>query len=297
MKHRLLTIGSLSAFVACLAAGGPAAAQGVRRDTVPHAAQKPAVRTASVDSLVECSPVAAPAKKKPVARRRAAPLRKAAAAAKVKPAPRVAIKPGRPIVHRARRVRPKAATATPVQSTTVVMCRPVRPIAALAKGTPTEQSIVPVPTAQLATTTPPPAAAESEAGPPIYVSTAPGVPIMAAGGGRSWLPFAIIPAIFVPFIHSGRTHNGSTPTPPVTPPDTTKTPVTPPDTTKTPVTPPDTTKTPTPPDTTPILPPPPDTTPVPPIGPPTTTPEPGSTVLLATGLLGLAGVVRRNRKK
>jgi hypothetical protein len=279
MKHRLLTIGSLSAFVACLAAGSPAAAQGVIRDTVPRAAQKPPVRTASADSLVECSPVAAPAKKKPVARRKAA--RYATAAAKVKPAPQVAIKPRHPIVHRARRVRPKAATATPVQSTTVVMCRPVRPIAALAKGTPTEQSIVPVPTAQLATNTPPPAVAESEDGPPIYVSTAPGVPIMAAGGGRSWLPFALIPAIFVPFIHTGRTHNGSTPI----------------DTTTTPVTPPDTTKTPTPPDTTPTLPPPTDTTPLPPIGPPTTTPEPGSTVLLATGLLGLAGVVRRKRKK
>ena len=297
MKHRLLTIGSFSTLVACFAAANPAAAQGVRRDTVPRAAQQPAVRTASVDSLVECSPVAAPAKRRPVAHRKAAPVRKAAVAPKPKPAPQVAVKPRHPIVHRARRVTPRAATAAPAQSTTVVMCRPVRPIAALAKGTPTEESIVPVPTPQLATSTPPPAAASNEEGPPIYVSTAPGVPVMAAGGGSSWLPFAVIPAIFVPFIHSGRNHNGSTPTTP--PIDTTTTPVTPPDTTRTPVTPPDTGSTPvTPPDTTPIAPPPPDTTHLPPIGPPTTsTPEPSSIVLLGSGLLGLAGVATRKRRK
>lgn len=285
----------------CVAIGSPAAAQGVRRDTVPRAVQQPVARTASVDSLVECSPVATPAKKKPLVRRKAAPVRKAAEAVKAKPAPRVAVKPRTRIVRRARRVTPKAAAATPVQSTTVVMCRPVRPIAALAKGTPTEESIVPVPKAQLATTTPAPAASEAnEEGPPIFVSTAPGVPIMAAGGGRSWFPFAVIPALFVPFIHSGSTHHGSTAidtatTPPV---DTTTTPGTPPDTTKTPGTPPDTGSTPaTPPDTTPILPPPTDTTSLPPIGPPTTTPEPSSMILLGSGLLGLAGFVSRKRKK
>ena len=172
----------------------------------------------------------------------------------------------------------------------------------LAKGTPTEQSVIPVP--QLATNTPPPATpVVEEDGPPIFVSTAPGMPMAAAGGGRSWTPFAIVPAIFIPFVHNGKTHNGATtpidttttpPVGPVTPPDTTKTPA---DTTKTPGAPPDTTPvTPPPGDTVPVIPPI-DTVPGPPIVPPTTVPEPSTLVLLGSGLLGLVGVAQRRRRK
>ncbi|MEO8946346.1 MAG: hypothetical protein ABI338_07600, partial [Gemmatimonadaceae bacterium] len=170
MKRCFSAIWPITVFVITSAVAGiSASAQGVRRDTLPHAAQRPAVSTASTDSLVECTPVAAPAKKKTVVRRKAAPGRRAAAAVK-KPALKIATRLRRPLVHRARRIAPKAAAAR-VQSTTVVMCRPVRPIAALAKGTPTEQSVVPVPTPQLATTTPVPGAVPDEEGPPIFVST------------------------------------------------------------------------------------------------------------------------------
>ena len=222
------------------------------------------------------------------------------AAPKARP-PVKATTPRRPVVRRARRVAPKLTPAAS-HSTTVVMCRPVRPMPELAKGTPTEQSVIPVP--QLATNTPPPATpVVEEDGPPIFVSTAPGMPMAAAGGGRSWTPFAIVPAIFIPFVHNGKTHNGATtpidttttpPVGPVTPPDTTKTP---PDTTKTPGTPPDTTPvTPPPGDTVPVIPPI-DTVPGPPIVPPTTVPEPSTLVLLGSGLLGLVGVAQRRRRK
>jgi len=282
MKHRVFTIGAIATFiVAGLSAAPPAGAQGVRRDTVPRTAQKPAARLTSMDSLVECSPVAAPARKKPVVRRRARaspPAKRAAAAVVPRPLPQVAIKPRRPVVHRVRRAVPKAATAAPVHSTTVVMCRPVRPLAALAQGTPTEQSVIPVP--QLAQSAP--AAQPAEAGPPLFVSTAPGVPTAIAGTGRSWLPFAIIPAIFIPFIHSGRTHHGNAPI------DTTTTPIVPPVTPPGPPGPP-------PPGPPPPGPPPPG--PPPPVVPPTTVPEPSTIALLGTGLLGVAGVVKRRGRK
>lgn len=276
MKHRLLTTGCLAAFVvAGLLATQPAGGQVVRRDTTSRAVQRPATRVASVDSLVECSPVAAPVKKKPVVRhrRRIAPVKPAVAAAIVpKPAPKPIPKPTklavrrRPLVHRVRRVTPRSsprATPAAARSTTIVMCRPVRPIAPLAEGTPTEKSVIPVP--QLASATPAPP--EVGAGPPLFVFTTPGMPIVAAGGHSSWLPFAVVPAIFFPFIHTGTTHRGSTPSdsthgPPVTPPDTTPT--------TTPLGPPD--------------------------FPPTTTPEPGTFVMLGSGLLGLGGVLKRKRK-
>ena len=295
MKHHLLTVGSLAAFVVVsLSSAAPVGAQAVKRDTVPRAAQQAAPLRASVDSLVECSPVATPAKAKPAVRRRraVAPARKATRATvapKTKPRvtpkatakPKTAARPRRPVARTVRRVTPAATRAVPVHSTTIVMCRPVRPIPALAQGTPTVQSVIPVP--QLAAS--PPAPTVVEEGPPLLVSTAPGMPIATAGNGRSWFPFAVIPAVFIPFIHSGTTHHGNTPT------DTTTTPPVIP-----PVTPPV-----TPPDTTPVIPPvipPTDTIPtLPPNVPPTTVPEPGTLVMLGSGLLGLAAVMKRRRRK
>jgi len=257
MTQRQLLVGTLSAFiVVSLSTARQVNGQSVRRDTSAHAAQKPVVRRASVDSLVECSPVAAPAKKKPVARRRKASVtapRKIA----VQPVPnKIAARSPGVVVRRAKRVTPKRAKAAPSHTTTIVMCRPVSPIAPLAQGTPTEKSVIPVP--RLASA----AAPAAEDGPPLFVSTAPGAPaLLTAGNGRSWLPLSVIPAVFVPFIHSGRTHHGST-----TPIDSMP-----------------------PRDTVPVI---------PPVTPPTTTvPEPGMLVMLGSGLLGLAGVTARKRKR
>lgn len=286
MKHHLFTVGSLAAFaIASLSFVTPIGAQAVKRDTVPRAVQQQAAPIrASVDSLVECSPVATPAKTKPAVRRRrtVAPARKATHAVvapkpKPKVRPKAAARPRHPVARTVRRAAPAAAKAAPVHSTTIVMCRPVRPIAALAQGTPTVQSVIPVP--QMAAV--PPAAPAAEEGPPLLVSTAPGMPMGVSSNGRSWLPFAVIPAVFIPFIHTGTTHRGHTPidtttTPPVIPP------VIPP------VTPPDTTPTTPPIDTIPTL---------PPGGPPTTVPEPDTIMMLGSGLFGLAGVVKRRRKK
>lgn len=255
MTQRQIISGTLSAFiVVSLTVAGQASGQVVvRRDTALRVAQKkPVLRRASVDSLVECTPVVAPAKKKPVAHRRKAT---SASPAKVatKPTPsKAAGKAPATIVRRVKRAKPKAARAAPGHTTTVVMCRPVRPLAPLAQGTPTETSVIPVP--QLATAAPAPVV---EDGPPLFVSTAPGAPaIPTVENGRSWLPLSVIPAVFVPFIHSGRTHPGHMApvdsTPPVPPP----------------VTP-----------------------------PPTTVPEPGMLVMLGSGLLGLAGVAARKKKR
>jgi hypothetical protein len=274
--NRVITAGSLALLVvAGLAAAPNAGAQVVKRDTTPRSAKKPATRLASVDSLVVCSPVASPVAKKPVARRRvvrrpalrrsrpaalALPKAKVPSVMAPKPPPHVALKRRRPVVRRVKRTTPRAATSAPAHSTTIVMCRPVRPLAPLAQGTPTEVSVIPVP--QLATA--PALAPATEEGPPLLVSTSPGVPIASGGGGRSWLPFAVIPAIFIPFIHTGSRHHGNTPIDTVTRP--------------------------------PLVPPV-DTIPVPPVVPPTTVPEPGSLVMLGSGLLGLAGAVTRRRKR
>jgi hypothetical protein len=262
MSQRQLTAGILSAFiVVSLSAASSVSGQGVRRDTIPRAAQKPVVRNASVDSLVECTPVAAPVKKKPAVRRRKSASPTVAAVpgkvvAKAEPK-RVATGTRRPIVRRARRVTPKPANRNAAHTTTIVMCRPVRPIAPLAQGTPTEQSVVPVP--RLAPAAPPVAAPAVEEGPPLFVPTAPGMPVATAGGGRSWLPFTVIPALFIPFIHTGGTHRGGTP-----PIDST---------------------TPIPPVIPPVIP------------PPTTVPEPDTLAMLGSGLLGLAGISVRKRRK
>jgi hypothetical protein len=337
MTQRRITLGTLTAFIVSLLAAPQSGGQQVVRPGVNQQnTQRPVAQLASVDSLVECAPVAAPIKPKPAVRRHKAvtPVKKKSVAAASRVASKPAVKAApkkatvkRPVVRSARSVKPKAA---PARSTTVVMCRPVRPVAPLANGTPTEESVIPVPQ-QLASTAPAavaPPVPVIEEGPPLFVSTAPGIPAVVSGGGRSWLPFAVIPAAFVPFVHNGGTHHGTPFTPPIVPPTDTITtpptdtaptnppvnpPVTPPTDTLTPptdtiptsppVTPP-TDTVPTPPvnpptDTIPTPPinPPTDTLPGPPITPPTTVPEPGTLVMLGSGLLGLGGVIRRRRKR
>lgn len=277
MKIRLFTTELLTALCAASFCAAPiASGQAVRRDTVPRATQRPVTTYASsADSLVECSPAAAPAKRKPAARpRRVVTRARKPAAVKpqikkpVTPQVKAAVKPRRPLVRRVRRAVPKAIprAVKPVvaHSTTIVMCRPVRPLAPLAQGAPVEESVVPVP--KLAAV--PPVVVPVEEAPPLFVTTAPGAPIMTAGGGHSWLPFAIIPAVFIPFIHTGGTNSG-TPSSPLLPPITPANPILPPG---------------VPPG-------------VPPIVPPTTVPEPSSMALLSTGLIGLGAVLRKRKKK
>ncbi|MEO7102416.1 MAG: hypothetical protein ABI119_03660, partial [Gemmatimonadaceae bacterium] len=203
MPPRLFIAATLSTLIAVtLSAGLANGQQVIRRDTTPRAPQR-VVRNASVDSLIECTPVVAPAKKAPTPTRRKATAPRKTVIAKPRPK-KVATGTPRPVTRTVRRVAKKPATKAAAHTTTVVMCRPVRPLAPLAQGTPTEQSIVPVP--RLAPKVAPAVAAlPPEAGPPLFVSTAPGMPVMTGGSGRSWLPFAVIPAVFLPFVHTGGT--------------------------------------------------------------------------------------------
>lgn len=235
--------------------------------------QGPVSTSTGADTLVECVPVERPASKPaaPTAVRRRPRIRPrprpapAAVTPKpevvAKPAPKPAAKP-RVVTRRPRR-RPVVAAASNAPKRAnlpaLVMCRPIHPVTPVAMG-PLPETLVPIP--EIA-----PAAPVAAAVPPIEE-----VPsyIAAAGPHSQFLPLALIPAFFIPFIHSGH-HNT-----PGTPIDTT---------------------------TPPPPPPPVDTAGPPPVGPPpvgpppTTVPEPSSVALLGSGLLALGGFATARRRK
>ena len=197
------------------------------RPQQPVAVRQGPVSSASADTLVQCVPIATPVKResvaKPVRRRRRVRPRPRPAATVAKPPvttpkPKPAAKP----VHRRRRVAPRprpvlsAANNAPARGNlpSLVMCRPIHPVTPTSVG-PLPETVVPIP--QIASVTPPAAAIPVEEV-PSYIA--------AAGPHSQFLPLALIPAFFVPFIHSSH-HNtptvdttGVTPPPPPPPPTT-----------------------------------------------------------------------------
>jgi len=241
--------------------GTPTTRPQTTRPQQPVAVRQGPVSTASADTLVQCVPITTPVKKEPVAKpvrrrprvrhrpRPAATVAKPAPKPTPKARPKVATKP----THRRRRVTPRprpvisAANNAPARGNlpALVMCRPIHPVTPMSVG-PLPETVVPIP--QIASVTPPAAAIPVEEVPSYIAAAAP---------HSQFLPLALIPAFFIPFIHSGHHTNG-------TPVDTT-----------------------TPP---PVIPP-----PVGP--PPTTVPEPSSVAMLASGLVALGGVTERRRRK
>jgi len=208
-----------------------APAQGTQTGSTQEPARGVVVRRGPVssasaaDTLVECVPITTPAKTtpaaKPVRRRprpRPRPRPAATTAPKPKPKPKVAAKPAPKHVvrkHVATRRRPVAAVASNAPKRAnlpaLVMCRPIHPVTPNNLG-PLPETMVPIPQV---------AAAEAPIAAPLPVEEVPSY-IVAAGPHSRFLPLALIPAFFIPFIHGGHTNHtatvDTTTPPPVIPP-------------------------------------------------------------------------------